>query len=269
MDLDQLSARFLLEGKEFPGKDVIFPQGYDALVTYLAQDLDIRFNEMVTAIHIDADRDTDPVAVQGSSGVWRADRVIVTLPIGVLKQGTVTFDPPLPPEKVSAIQTLGLGVLNKVILRFPTRFWPDTADWISYLSDPMGEFTTWLNLSPATGQPILAALNAGQFAQTLEQQEDRAIIDRAMQVLRRLYGRRIPDPLEAQITRWAGDPFARCAYSSPTLGMTARTRLDLAAPLGDRVFFAGEATDRDYPATVHGAYLSGQREAQRIQQLRS
>jgi len=34
--------------------------------------------------------------------------------------------------------------------------------------------------------------------------------------------------------------------------------------VGDRLFFAGEATIKEYYATVHGAYLSGVREARRI-----
>ena len=38
----------------------------------------------------------------------------------------------------------------------------------------------------------------------------------------------------------------------------------MAQPIGDRVFFAGEATHRTYPGTVHGAYLSGLREATRV-----
>ena len=54
-----------------------------------------------------------------------ADRVIVTVPLGVLKAGTIAFDPPLPEEKQQAIERLGFGLLDKVVLKFDQPFWPD------------------------------------------------------------------------------------------------------------------------------------------------
>ncbi|NEO83656.1 MAG: NAD(P)-binding protein [Spirulina sp. SIO3F2] len=259
-DGSELSAHYVDEGKGFGGDDVLFPQGYDALAHYLAQALDIRFNERVTQI-VYSDRG---VTVTTQSGRFEGDRAIVTLPIGVLKRGDVVFEPPLPKEKQAAIAVLNAGVLNKVYLKFPHIFWQRSPDWISYISKAKGEFSAWLNLYRSTGQPILTAFNAGAFAQELETFSDEQIIDRAMQTLRLMYGQNTPEPIDAQITRWASDPFARCSYSSPGVGMTKVTRADLASPVGDRLFFAGEATHSDYPATVHGAYLSGQREAGRL-----
>lgn len=78
-----------------------------------------------------------------------------------------------------------------------------------------------------------------------------------MDVLRTLYGRKIPEPEAVQISRWGADPFARGAYSFNAVGADSDTRNRLAALLEDRLFFAGEATSEAYPATVHGAYLSG------------
>jgi monoamine oxidase len=81
---------------------------------------------------------------------------------------------------------------------------------------------------------------------------------------RTIYGKNIPEPQAWQITRWASDPFALGSYSFNGIGASVEMRKLLAKPVEDRLFFAGEATERDYPATVHGAYLSGLREAQRI-----
>lgn len=75
--------------------------------------------------------------------------------------------------------------------------------------------------------------------------------------LRDMFGEDIPQPSGYQLTRWGQDPFARGAYSFNKLGSTPAMRDDLAASLDDRLFFAGEATSRQYFATVHGAYLSG------------
>jgi monoamine oxidase len=233
------------------------------LVNHLATGLDIRLNQAVMQI---AYSDTG-VTVTTDSDIFEADRAIVTLPIGVLKQGDIAFEPALPEKKQTAIDALGAGVLNKIYLQFSEVFWERSPDWLSYISAAKGEFTTWLNIYRYTDQPILLAFNAGSFGQEIEAWSDAQIIDRAMATMRLISGQDSPDPIDAQITRWHSDPFARCSYSYPAVGMTDRTRADLAAPIGDRLFFAGEATHSDYPSTVHGAYLSGQREAERIRQI--
>jgi monoamine oxidase len=88
-----------------------------------------------------------------------------------------------------------------------------------------------------------------------------------MTVLRTIFGQAIPDPVAWQITRWASDPYALGSYSYNAVGASVKTRRVLSEPVEDRLFFAGEATSLKYPATVHGAYLSGQREAERILEL--
>ncbi|GLJ53847.1 hypothetical protein SUGI_1149590 [Cryptomeria japonica] len=67
-------------------------------------------------------------------------------------------------------------------------------------------------------------------------------------------------------TRWGSDPFSLGSYSHVAVGASGRDDYDiLAESMGDgRVFFAGEATNRHYPATIHGAFLSGLREAANI-----
>ncbi|MEM6479754.1 MAG: FAD-dependent oxidoreductase, partial [Pseudomonadota bacterium] len=74
---------------------------------------------------------------------------------------------------------------------------------------------------------------------------------------------RLPAPEATQITRWRGDPYALGSYSFLAKGATPSHRAALATPLGP-LFFAGEATHPDHPATVHGALLSGQRAAAEI-----
>jgi len=110
-------------------------------------------------------------------------------------------------------------------------------------------------------------LNSGNYARYLEGLSDQAVVAVAMQVLRGIYGKSTPAPDGAVVTRWGSDPFCLGAYSSIPPGATGKAYDTLAEPVGDRVFFAGEATSRKYPATVHGAFLSGEREAKRIADL--
>ena len=259
-DVSDLSAQYYEEGQVFGGNDVIFPQGYIQLVALLADGLDIRLNERVTQIAHSA----DGVKIETSSGTIEADRVVVTLPIGVLRHGDVAFAPPLPAEKRAAIDVIGPAVMNKVYLRFAERFWQRRPEWIIQVSEPKGVFSSWLNVAHYIDEPILLAFNVGDFGRKVETFTDDEIIAQAMQSLRTMYGDDIPDPTDFQITRWVSDPFARCSYSYPMIGFTDSTRRDLAAPVGERLLFAGEATSEEYPSTVHGAFLSGQREAERV-----
>lgn len=98
----------------------------------------------------------------------------------------------------------------------------------------------------------------------LEALDDTRTVDAAMQTLRTLFGRNIPDPASAQITRWAQDPFARGSYSFNALGATPVLRDHLAAPLQSRLWFAGEAASREHFGTAHGAFLSGLRAAREL-----
>ena len=262
-DSADLSAYYWDEGEEFDGEDCLFPQGYDQLVTAIAKDLDIRLGQTVQTVEYEQ----TGVRVQCDDATFEADYAIVTVPLGVLKAGSITFSPALPDGKQQAIQRLGMGVLNKVVLRFSKVFWEKSAEVIGYIPKKKGEWVEFFNLHPITGKPILVGFNAGSYAKALEDWADEKIVAAAMQTLRTIYGAKVPDPTDYAITRWGSDPFAQGAYSFLATHATDEDYDALAEPMGDRLFFAGEATSRQYAATVHGALLSGWREADRIHNL--
>ena len=102
------------------------------------------------------------------------------------------------------------------------------------------------------------------LARSLEQKADGDLIAAAMLSLRDMMGANTPDPTSATVVRWSADPFAGGSYSYIPIGARESDRDLLAAPVGDRLFFCGEATMRNYAGTVHGAYLSGLRAAARL-----
>ena len=262
-DASDLSLYNWDQDEGFGGESVLFPSGYGQIGKGLALGLDIRLNVRVKRIEY-GDRE---VRIQTDQNIFAADRVLVTLPLGVLKSGSVVFSPVLSDEKLASIRRLGMGILNKVYLRFPTVFWPKERDVLGVLSPRKGEWAQWINYYRSTGQPILAGLNAGKFGKYVEGLTDREVVGGAMKVLREIYGKSIPDPQSVIVTRWGSEPFSLGSYSSIPPQATGKDYDTLAAPIGDRVFFAGEATSRSYPATVHGAFLSGEREARRISKL--
>lgn len=259
-DISNLSFYYWDESEEFAGSDLMFPNGFDQMMNRLAKGLDIRLEHIVQHI---AYSNYD-VTVTTNRGTLTAERVIVTVPLGILQRGAITFAPALPRSKQAAIQRLGMGLLNKVYLRFPHVFWEREADMLGYIAENKGEWSEWLNMDKYIGQPILLAFNAGSYARQLERSSDEEVVAAAMPVLQRIYGPSIPNPDAWLISRWGDDPFAYGAYSHLKPYATPDDYNALAAPIQNTLFFAGEATSRDYAATVHGAFLSGQHAANLI-----
>jgi monoamine oxidase len=245
--------------RDFRGATHTFLEGYGQVINTLARGLDIRLNHKVQSIGYDK----TGVTLETNRGKFQGDHVVVTLPLGVLKAGTVTFTPPLPKRKLEAIQRLGVGVANKIVLRFPEVFWPKT-EFLGYTSEVAGQFVEWTNLARHTSAPILSIWSHGDYARRLERSTDADIVAQAMQVIRKMFGKDTRKPVAHRLSRWAADPAAAGSYSNMPVGSSVDDFDALAEPVEDRVFFAGEATNRDHHASVHGAFLSGLREARRI-----
>jgi monoamine oxidase len=259
---DEVSAWYFDEAAEFAGGDKLFPKGFDQITDHLAKGLTIRTGAVVASV------------VQSAAGVQvtltdgaivQADHVIVTVPLGVLKSGGIAFDPPLAPARQAAIQTLGMGLLNKCMLRFDRIAWPADVDWIEWLGPRDGAWSQWLSFAQVTGAPVLLAFHGGDEARRLERLSDAEVTAEAQRALKTMFGSDFPAPMATQITRWSQDPFTHGAYSFNATGTTPETRPALAgADWGGRLIFAGEACEPDYWGTAHGALLSGRRAAAEI-----
>ncbi len=248
-----------LDEEHVPGDEVVFPRGYGQYARAIADGLDVRLSSEVRAVRQSPDR----AAVELADGtVVTAADVVVTVPLGVLQAGAVTFEPPLDPDVLDAMGRLGMGVYDKVFLRFPERFWGD--DWVVRQQGPAGvDWHSWYDMSRVTGEPVLAALVGGAGARRIESLPDPLVVDEAVTALRRMFGPSVPQPDAVRITRWAADPFARGSYSYLHVGASPDDH-DLLGSRCGRVQLAGEATWGDDPATVHGALLSGLRAAGRL-----
>jgi monoamine oxidase len=256
----QLSAQYWDKNEAFPGGDVISVNGYDWLITLLASGLDIRLNSVVEQVYYDE----EGVWIAAADGEYEAGYAIVTVPLGVLKAGRISFDPPLPDSKQYAIDALQMGILNKLYLHFPSVFWDAQADFIDVAAQQAGQSVEFLNISLIHDEPVLLCFFAADFGRTLESWDDTRVIAHTMTLLRTIYGAGIPEPDGYLLTRWGQDPYSYGSYSFNAVDSTSDDRVALAEPVADRLFFAGEATHEDYPATVHGALLSGQDAAQQV-----
>jgi monoamine oxidase len=256
--------------REATGVNAMPIGGYRRLVADVAAGLHVRLNCAVGIVAYNQ----RGVTLHTQAGPLTADAAIVTVPLSLLKSGRLLFDPPLPPAKQAAIAAIGFGgdaVLNKVFLRFPTRFWPDMQDRCVALPEApqqRGFFSNWVNAEPVLGQPVLVGFASGRAAARLDREaDDPVIVDAAIRSLRRMFGRQIPDPSHYQLTRWLSDPWAGGSYSYAHIGSNDDDRRLYAVPVGGRIFFAGEATTGCDYGTVHAALLSGWRAAHEVHDL--
>ncbi|MEO0976599.1 MAG: FAD-dependent oxidoreductase [Pseudomonadota bacterium] len=171
---------------DYDGAEVILPGGYDQLMNGMPDDLEIRFGHVVTLVDVGE----DGVRLQDSKGREATfDAVVLTVPLGVLKQGAIRFAPPLPRWKTEAIARLGMGTLDKVYLRYEDVFWDADVTWIATPENglPAGQFNQWLNLHRYTGAPVIVAFNGAEPARELAALPDAEIVDRAHRTLERAY----------------------------------------------------------------------------------
>jgi monoamine oxidase len=259
--------------------------GYDGVTNWLRSRLEPRRCGMFLSTPVREIRwRRRQVTVRCEDGQeFRASRVIVTVPVGVLQaaaesEGAIRFDP-LPPTLRQALSGIEMGRVVKVVLRFREIFWagegfleerladPARRDGeLGFLHAPTAAFPTWWSASPAQA-PLLTGWAGGPAADALRGLPPSAILSRASRTLAQLLamnlGRLRGLLLGWHVHDWNADPFSRGAYSFVRVGGTRAPAL-LARPISETLFFAGEATSPDQSGTVPGAIESGRRAAQQI-----
>ncbi|XP_022892602.1 protein FLOWERING LOCUS D-like isoform X2 [Olea europaea var. sylvestris] len=211
------------------GEHCFLTGGNGRLVEALVDNVPILYEKTVQAINYSS----DGVQVFSGNQVYECDMALCTVPLGVLKSGSIKFVPELPQRKLDAIKRLGFGLLNKVVMLFPEVFWGPDLDTFGHLTDDpssRGEFFLFYSYATVAGGPVLIALVAGEAALKFETMPLPDAVEKVLQILK---------------VGASGDDYDIIAES-----------------VGEgRLFFAGEATSKLYPATMHGAFLSGFREA--------
>lgn len=262
-DLNKLSSLLYHEGEEYAGIEKIATNGYDTIANYLAGGLNVQLNQKVTRI----DYSNSKVQVSHNGAISEADYVLVTVPLGVLKNNRITFLPALPAAKQNAIQQVGMNCVNKFLLTWDTAFWDDV-QYLSYTPEIRDKFNYFVNVgkfNPSAN--ALMTFAYADYARQTEAMTDAEIVHEIMAHLKDMYGSNIPGPTNMLRTKWQGNEYSFGAYSYTAVGTEMRHFDDLAEAVSDRLFFAGEHTEIDYFSTAHGAYLSGIREAGKILDL--
>lgn len=259
-DISNLSSVYFEDDEAFGGTDVLITNGYDRLTDFLANGLEIKLNQVVTNLHYEEKK----VQITANGVLIEADFALVTVPLGVLKKGTIAFSPELPLTKKEAILHTEMGNVNKFLLVWDQPFWDTSLQYIGFTPLTKGKFNYFLNLRKNTSANALMTFAFGDYANLTESQTEETLVQEIMQHLKQIYGNNLPDPKHFRRTKWGQEPFAYGAYSFATNGTSSDDFDTLAASLQNLVFFAGEHTHREYRGTAHGAYASGIREAEKI-----
>tara|TARA_B100001765_G_scaffold168633_1_gene111671 strand:- start:102 stop:947 length:846 start_codon:yes stop_codon:yes gene_type:complete len=251
------------EYAESAGSDEEVLGGFDQITNHLSQNLDIKLNTPVTKI----DYSSKKIKVFTDKQAYVADSVVVTVPLGVLQQNLIEFVPELPEKKRDAISNINLGNVNKVILRFPYKFWGD--DKMFFIErENRSAFSTWFNNEVIVNEPVIYSIISGDYSRELEKKSDEYVIEEAMKPLRAVYGEDIPNPDSFLITRWGLEPYILGSYSTAGYNQDDLTlRTELANSIENKIFFAGEATSVNEYGFTHSALNTGLREAKKIKEL--
>jgi hypothetical protein len=279
--MEVLSARNAFQDGEQIGPDVMLPDGYWTVFDKtLMNDLreDVVYNAVVTKVTQPSLKTSTSVAsskvtVNTADGKeFLADRIVCTLPLGILKLDQVKFSPVLSDHKAVSMARVGYGTMNKVYLQWEEAFWESKSDapsphvilWLNDKSD--GRLSIAVNYNVVVPHSnILCLMVTGESGPTIEDLPDSEIINEVLSVLRKAYGTSIPSPCNSLITRWSKDKWSGGSYSSLVLGSSHDDLKQLGKSEG-KIHFAGEHTALEYLGSVHGAYFSGIRAATEILQ---
>ncbi len=241
-------ARYVWEGDDLPVLD-----GFGALIARHAQGLPVELETPATAVDWGG---KDGVTVETPQGPLLARTIIIAVSTGVLAAEQIRFDPSLPDWKLQAINDLPLGSCNKVILGF-TQDAFGVSDVM--LMPDLGPGQSVEFVIREGGRNIVTTMFNGPAAKELAAQGAQASADHALSVLAGIFGSDVRKSVTDRIVfaDWDHDPYVRGCYAGALPGRLF-ARAELARPVEDRLFFAGEATHDIYLGDIHGAHLSGE-----------
>jgi monoamine oxidase len=227
-------------------------EGYGALVARWGAAIPVTLNAAATRIRWGA----RGVTVETAKGNIEGKRLLLTVSTNMLASGRIAFDPPLPDWKLAAARDVPLGVHNRIgILLKRNPFGPDAPTSATIMLE--GDVPMATQLRPF-GYDYVVGVTGGRHGAWLERAGSAAAVDYLTERLVGAFGSDIRAALTTRtiVTAWGGDPWTLGSYSSALPG-ASHQRAELARPIDDVLFFAGEACSTEFAGTCHAAYLTG------------
>ena len=197
------------------------------------------------------------IITASNNRLFNADKVIITVPIPILKSGDIQFIPALQNEKTIAFSKIGMDAGMKVFLKFNNKFFDQNiiggAICAAYADDSIGK--------AQSDNILLAFIMGDQAAYLTALANDTAITNALLQELDLMYnGQATTSFIASHVENWTTNPFVKGAYSYSTVGMGDARKIATQA-ISKKLYFAGEAMNTNgHHQTVHGAVETGYRE---------
>jgi len=259
---ERQSLRWLWNEAEYDGDFLgdVPVGGYRRLTEALAEGVSVRLGAEVSSIEVSA---TGVLVATKDGGVESCSHAVVTVPLGVLKRGSVRFAPELPDDRRAAIDRLGFGSFEKIAVSFDSPFWRD-ASVPHLLAFPRDDASILIIGQDAfgAGPALVGLVGADNCGHLLGRSPDAA--DWMLRIIGEAIGRPCPEPTAIAVSSWTTDPYAGGAYAHNTPASSPADVDLLGEPLGGRLLFAGEATTTTRMGFADGAFQTGIREAKRL-----
>ena len=229
--------------------------GYSTLMEGFARGLDIKLRHRVVRVRWKKDF----VELECENGAHiNAARLVMTMPIGVMKRCPPEFLPLLPTAFEAGVRAIGFGNETKMT------FWVDGPIPDFRALDTAGLVGHWWQRRFGP-ENVIVGFSGGTRADQLTRMGEKEAISVGIAELADGLGSAIKHMImHACHFTWSDDPYAYGSYSFPTVGMED-TRDILARPIEDTLYYCGEATNtRGHPGTVHGSIEEGKRVARDI-----
>jgi len=262
--------------KEEAGDTYRIEGGYAAMINFLADECiklqtEIHLSTIVKGIHWEKNK----VVLHTTTGaVYKANKLIITIPPAVLLDGSVSFYPTII-DKLDAFKKLGYGAVIKILFQFKTVFWEDeqiekmvgkSLKDVGFIFSKQ-TIPTWWTQYP-TKSALLTGWLGGPLAEKLKDATDEEIFQLALNSLAAIFKMSVTYLrsmlIANKVINWTAQSFIKGSYSYETLGgKAARTIIN--TPVADTIYFAGEALNDDtVMGTVEAALASGFSVAKKI-----
>lgn len=273
------------------GQDEMFVEdtrGFNSIFGGMVQDLQadesttILLRHEVQSIHY-APGDVKVMAKNlqtGETVEYRADMIVSTVSLGVLKSDEIQFIPPFPEWKTKALNEIKMFNFAKVYAKFRRALWSEEKDYLVFVSDgedSRGLYPFWMKYK-STKDNLLMCYLGGAQARRVQSMDTETIKDEIEALFRRAFG---DDddcrPESVAVTDWSRNPRFNGSYSyfpNGAFGVVPREDLLRGLTGSDddtergstptTLYFAGEAFDDKFNGWVQGGFLSGERTGRKI-----
>ena len=268
-NLDKVSAfavlnrfdQMIKDGEMVGEKDFKIFGGYGQIYNILAEKLHIELSKPVTMINWE----NNEIEVHTTDGnVYKSHKIVLTIPVAVLKKQNIQFVPQLPEDKTKAIESFGVCDIVKIFLKFDEKILTPDVNMLDAFED---DIPVWWKATITADEnykgEILVGWVSADKARKLYTMSQDEIIDVAIKDLEKKLNKTNLKPVKSLVQIWKDEEFSLGAYSYIPAQASPDIIEDLAKPIANKIFWAGEATDPNY-ATVNGAYCSGKRAATEI-----